>query len=98
MFVRFRTDVTADERAEIMADIADLIPEIPGMMAVYVGDNVSPEGLDKGYSRGFLVDFANTPARDAYLDAPGHKAVGRRLVAAAEGGVNGIFVYDMEIR
>ena len=97
VFVRFRSDVATDEVDSIMAGIENLTEEIPGMSAVHVGDNVNPEGLDKGYSRGFMVDFADARARDVYLEAPAHKAIGSRLVAAAEGGADGIFVYDMEV-
>lgn len=98
VFIRFRPDVTASERQALMADIAALQHRLPGILAVHVGANVSPEtGMDKGYSDGFIVDFDGPAARDAYLEDPGHREVGGRLVAASLGGVEGIFVYDIEV-
>jgi hypothetical protein len=71
---------------------------LPGILAVQVGANVSPEeGMDKGFSDGFIVDFADAASRDAYLVDEQHKAAGGQLVAASKGGADGILVYDMEI-
>ena len=57
---------------------------------------MSPEGLDKGFSEGFIVTFRDAAARDQYLADEEHAKVGAAIVAAAEGGVDGIFVYDLE--
>lgn len=37
------------------------------------GTNVSPEGLDQGYTHCFFVTFADEAGRDAYLPHPAHK-------------------------
>ena len=34
---------------------------------------------------------------DAYLDDAEHQKTGAKIVAAAQGGVQGVFVYDLEI-
>lgn len=97
VFIRFRPEVSAAERNALFDAIAALKDRLPGIVAVHVGANVSPEaGMDKGYSDGFVVDFDGAAARDAYLEDADHRAVGARLVAAAEGGVDGILVYDIE--
>ncbi|WP_275784442.1 Dabb family protein [Pararhizobium gei] len=97
VFIRFKTNVPEDERASILSDIVALKPLIPGYLSVDVGPNVSPEGLGRGYTSGFVIDFADSEARDAYLVHPDHEAAGGRIVGAAEGGIDGIFVYDLEI-
>lgn len=98
VFIRFRTDVGQQEKAEIYREIAGLKSRLPGLLAVHVGDNVSPKtGMDKGYAEGFIVDFADAAARDLYLADPHHRQTGAKIVAAADGGVDGIFVYDLEI-
>ena len=98
VFIRFRPEISAGERQALMADIAGLKEKLPGILAVHTGANVSPEtGMDKGYSDGFIVDFDGPAARDAYLEDPGHREVGGRLVAASVGGVEGILVYDIEV-
>ncbi|KQS88634.1 MULTISPECIES: Dabb family protein [unclassified Rhizobium] len=97
VFIRFKADVSAAERASILADIAALQPLVPGYLSVEIGPNVSPEGLGKGYTDGFIIDFKDAAARDAYLVHPAHEKAGGRIVAATEGGVDGVFVYDFEI-
>lgn len=97
VFVKFRADVIDAERASIVADIVALKAVVPGFLAIEFGDNVSPEGLGRGYSMGFTIDFADALARDAYLVHPDHQAAGGRIVGAAEGGIEGIFVYDFEL-
>lgn len=98
VFVRFRPEISAEEKTSIFAEIAALKSRLPGLVATYRGSNVSPEvGMDKGYSEGFIVDFADAAARDAYLADPEHQKTGAKIVAAAQGGIDGIFVYDLEI-
>lgn len=98
VFIRFRADVPAQEKSAIFADIVALRPLVPGMLAVHVGANVSPEtGMDKGFSDGFIVDFTDAAARDAYLVHPAHAKAGGRIVAASEGGVDGVLVYDIDV-
>jgi hypothetical protein len=53
--------------------------------------------MDKGFAEGFIVDFTDAVARDAYLEDEEHRKTGAKIVAAAEGGVAGILVYDIEI-
>lgn len=98
VFIRFRSAVGEAERQAIADDISALRQKISGFRTVHTGVNVSPEqGMDKGYSAGFIIDFDDASARDAYLVHPDHQKAGQRIVAAAEGGVGGILVYDMEI-
>jgi Stress responsive A/B Barrel Domain len=97
VFVRFAPDVTDEERSRLFDDIAALGARLPGFLAAHVGGNVSPElGMDKGYSAGFILDFADAAARDGYLDDDEHRQIGTRIVAAAVGGTDGVFVYDLE--
>lgn len=97
VFIRFKTSVPDAERASILADITALKPLVPGYLTIDIGPNVSPEGLGKGYNGGFIIDFADAAARDSYLSHPEHEKAGGRIVAATEGGVDGVFVYDFEI-
>jgi len=67
------------------------------MLSFKSGANVSPEGLARGFTHAFTVDFADVAARDAYLVHPAHQAAGARLVAAAQGGIDGLLVIDLDI-
>ncbi|MDO6964638.1 Dabb family protein [Rhizobium alvei] len=98
VFIRFRPETSAEAKTEIYQEISDLKDRLPGILAVHVGDNVSPEtGMDKGYAEGFIVDFSDAESRDIYLADPGHQKTGGKIVAAAIDGIGGIFVYDIEI-
>ena len=97
VFFKFRSGVSADERAEIYAGLAALVGEIDGLLSADFGPNASPEGLARGFDDGFIMTFANAAARDRYLPHPAHKAAGSRLVAALEGGRDGLIVFDLEV-
>jgi hypothetical protein len=97
VFIRFKADVSQAGRASILSDIAALQPIVPGYLAIDIGPNVSPEGLGKGYTGGFIIDFADAAARDTYISHPDHAKAAGRIVAATEGGVDGVFVYDFDI-
>ena len=95
VLIRFRPDVPAAERDAIHQALAALESHLTGFLGIAWGPNASPEGLGQGFDHGFIVDFADAGARDAYLVDPGHQAVGARIVAAAEGGIAGILVFDL---
>jgi hypothetical protein len=94
---KFRTGVSADERAEIYAGLNALVGQIEGLLSAEFGPNISPEGLGQGFNDGFIMDFVDAAARDRYLPHPAHKAAGAKLVAALEGGVQGLVVFDMKV-
>ena len=97
VLLRFRADVSTDQRNVIYADLAALKSVVPGMLAMSYGPNVSPEGKDMGFADGFSMDFVDEAARDAYLVHPDHQAAGSRLVAALEGGRDGLVVFDLVV-
>lgn len=97
VFVKFRAAVGRADRDALYAELAQLQSKVPGMVRLDAGRNVSPEGLGQGFDEGFLIDFDNAAGRDAYLVHPDHRAIGARIVAAAEGGLKGLFVFDVEI-
>ena len=97
VFVKFRSGVSSDERAEIYAGLNALVGHIPGLLRADFGPNISPEGLAQGFNDGFIMDLVDEVARDRYLADPAHKAAGARLVAALEGGRDGLIVFDMKL-
>ena len=81
---------------EIFVALKALQQQMPGILAISTGRDQSPEGLQRGNTHGFTVDFADAAARNAYLPHPAHQKVGAMIVGAAEGGVEGITVLDWE--
>jgi stress responsive alpha/beta barrel protein len=97
VFVRLAEDSTPAQWSVVVDGLRDLAPRLEGVRGLHAGDNVSPEeGMDKGFSVGFIIDFVNAEARDAYLSHPGHTSISSGILALAAGGDEGVFVYDLE--
>jgi Stress responsive A/B Barrel Domain len=98
VLIRFDPGVTREQEDDLFRRISRLGDRLPGFLAASAGRNVSPEtGMDKGYASGFIVDFADAAARDAYLQDPEHQRIGEQIVASAVGGVDGVLVFDLEV-
>jgi Stress responsive A/B Barrel Domain len=94
VLVRFKADVDV---VAIFDALISLQHKIDGILAISAGGDCSPEGLQRGNTHGFTVDFKDAASRDAYLPHPEHQKVGAMIVAAADGGVAGITVVDWAI-
>jgi hypothetical protein len=79
VLLAFRADAPRDRIRAVEAAFAALRDQVPGIVDLEWGTNVSPEGLDQGYSHCFLVTFRDAAARDAYLPHPAHVAFGQLL-------------------
>lgn len=95
VLVKARPDVGEDRIAAIFADLGAL--SLPGLLALHAGRSESPEQIERGYMHGFTVDFADWDALAAYQAHPDHKRAGAALVAAAQGGLDGILVFDLPV-
>jgi len=96
VLINFRDDVSEEHKLEIYAELRALVGQIDGLDGAQFGRNVSPEGLSKGFRDGFVMELRAAEARDRYLADPRHQAAGRKLVAACEGGLEGVLPFDME--
>ncbi|MGD0722088.1 MAG: Dabb family protein [Roseiarcus sp.] len=97
VLLKLKAGLPSGEIAAVFRALDDLRAATPGMSRFEAGADVSPEGLARGFTHAFTVDFNNAAARDAYLVHPAHKAAGARLVAAAERGIDGLLVIDIAI-
>lgn len=96
VLIRFKKDVSREEIADMFAAIAAVREVVPGIRSITSGRSLELEKLEKGFRDGFVVEFEDRAALDAYQAHPDHRAAGARLVAAAEGGLDGILVFDLE--
>lgn len=97
VFLRFKASVSEDQIADLFAELHQIDGKVPGLLAITSGKSESPEQMERGYMHGFVVDFADWAALQAYQDHPDHKALGAGLVAASEGGIDGILVFDLPV-
>lgn len=70
----FKDSATADQVDAIVAGFGQLSSAIPGILAYEWGTNVSPEGLNAGFTHCFTLSFEKAEDRDAYLVHPAHQA------------------------
>lgn len=97
VLIRFRPQLPAADVAAIDAAFRRLQARLDGFLSYCGGPDVNFEGLDRGYRYGHVLDFADQAARMRYHEDPEHKALGARLVAAAQEGVDGLLVVDLEV-
>lgn len=96
--LRFRADVSAEKKAALYAELRGLSRHIEGILAFQSFANISVElPAVRGFNDLFWFDFKDVAVRDAYLADPVHQAIGKRLVDALEGGVDGVFVFDVAL-
>jgi hypothetical protein len=69
----FKDDASQATVAAVVADFGRLPAEIPVIAAYEWGTNVSPEGLNNGFTYCFTLSFASDADRDAYLVHPAHQ-------------------------
>lgn len=97
VLIRFQPSVSEDRIAGLFAELHRIKGKVPGLLAITSGKSEGPEEIERGYMHGFVADFADWAALQAYQDHPDHKRLGAGLVAAAEGGIDGILVFDLPV-
>lgn len=79
VLLKFNDTCGASRIAELTQAFAALPSCIPGVTGFETGQNVSPEGLDRGFTHAFVLTFVDTAARDAYLPHAAHLAFVEQL-------------------
>lgn len=97
VLTRFRPDAPEGSIRTIYDGLDALTARLPGARGFSGGRSTGPEGMERGYNHGFVVDFESWADLKTYADHPEHKALGARLVALAEGGLDGVLVLDIEV-
>ena len=76
---KFKDTATPADIAKVEEAFAALRKTIPQIASFEWGTNVSPEGLNKGFTHAFVLTFGSAADRDAYLIHPEHKKFGELL-------------------
>lgn len=95
VLVKFKTNLSEHQIDDIWRNLHSLKGKIPGLVSIDAGKSESPENIERGYLHGFIADFESWAALAIYAGHPDHKKLGARLVAKAEGGEDGILVFDL---
>lgn len=92
---RFRAEVSQQQIASLFDALRYLADEIDGISGFRGGAYNSAEGLNQGFSHGFVMTFTSPAARDAYLPHPAHQRVVAMLLPWLEGGLDGVVAFDL---
>jgi hypothetical protein len=80
----FKDSATIEQIDAVVADFGTLKDRIPGIIAYEWGTNVSPEGLNQGFTHCFTLTFASEEERNIYLLHAAHQAFVDTLGACLE--------------
>jgi hypothetical protein len=87
---KFKKDATPEQIQQVVDEFAKLPSKIRVIDTFEWGTNVSPEGLDQGYTHCWLLSFRSDRDRDLYLHHPDHVA----FAAMAKPLVESVHVVD----
>ncbi|MDB4111625.1 Dabb family protein [Yoonia sp.] len=97
VFIRFKPEISDAGIAAIFDELYAIKDKLPGVLSITSGKSESPEQMERGYMHGFVVDFVDWDALQAYQDHPDHKLLGGKLVANAVAGIDDILVFDLPV-
>jgi hypothetical protein len=90
---QFHPDITEAKISECFAAMADMVGKIDGLLGFEHGPYQSDEGLNDGFTHGFIMTFDSAESRDAYLPHPVHEAVKDIVVPC----LARLVVFDFEV-
>ena len=93
VLVKFKPDVTADKIDDLFRQLYEFWGRMSGVTYYAGGPYASPEGLNQGYTHGFLVTFDGAAARDVYLKHPEHQRVVELILPL----LDGVMAFDFEV-
>ncbi len=89
---KIKPAVATEKIAELFSQQAQLQHLIGGITYFAGGQYSSPEGLNQGYTHGFMITFESIDARDAYLPHPEHERVKAALLLC----IDSVIAFDFE--
>lgn len=91
---KFHPDVDETRIGECFAAMEGMVGKIPGLLTFEHGSYQSDEGLNDGFTHGFIMTFDSAESRDAYLPHPIHEAVKDIVVPCLEK----VVVFDFQVK
>jgi len=82
----------AHRMAELAAALEGLRERLPGFLFCTGGPYSSLEGLNQGYTHGFVMTFTDAGARDRYLTHPDHEKLKQDFLPDLES----VIAFDFE--
>lgn len=90
---QFKPEITPERIETCFREMAGMVGKIPGLRDFIYGPYDSAEGMNDGYTHGFIMTFDSPQARDEYLPHPEHERV-KEIVVPCLGRV---VVFDFNV-
>jgi hypothetical protein len=90
---KFKEGTAPEHIDQVLEQILELSESIEGIEDYVSGVNNNPEGLNQGFTHGFVMTFKDAAARDAYVVHPDHERVKAGLLPSIES----IVIFDFEV-
>ncbi|MEX1115146.1 MAG: Dabb family protein [Akkermansiaceae bacterium] len=90
---QFKSGVTESQIDDCFSEMMGMVGKIPGLLDMEHGLYESAEGLNDGFTHGFIMTFDTAESRDAYLPHPEHERVKEIVVPRLER----VVVFDFEV-
>ena len=90
---QFKPEITAAEIEESFAAMQAMVGQIDGLLTMEHGPYKSEEGLNDGFTHGFIMTFSSPEARNAYLPHPVHL----KVVDLVQPRLHRIVVFDFDV-
>ncbi len=94
VLLRIKSTTPKSKVDALFAELKDLCGQIPGLLDFSGGAYSSSEGLNKGFTHGFVMTFADVASRDGYLPHAKHEVVKEKILAELDGGLDGVVAFD----
>ena len=91
--VKFKEGTSEEQINDLFSQLLDLSESVDGIEDYVSGPNSSPEGLNQGFTHGFVMTFTDAAARDAYLSHPEHQKVKDTFLPI----IDSIAILDFEV-
>ncbi len=90
---KFKKAVTDKQIGDCFSTMKDMVGQIPGLLHMEHGPYDSTEGLNDGFTHGFIMTFDTVASRDNYLPHEVHEKVKGLVVPNLER----VMVFDFHI-
>ena len=90
---RFRPEISDAQIENCFREMRGMVGTIPGLLEVIHGPYESAEGLNDGFTHGFIMTFDSPRSRDEYLPHPEHERVKTIVVPCLER----VVVFDFNV-
>jgi hypothetical protein len=81
---QFKENISEEKITECFNTLMTMVGKIDGLLKIEHGPYDSSEGLNDGFTHGFIMTFDSPESREAYLPHPVHEKVKELIIPRLE--------------